>query len=214
MLNEFKLFKGLSADESEKLAAYFKQCHFGKKQHIEFSGPSRDYIYLVRSGRVKVSYLSPDGKEITVTILQPGDIYSMHSEASATVLELAEIWYIGLDDFKAIVMQNPGLAVNLIRILGVILKDTNDALLNLAFKEVNSRLARLLLKMARETGVATDQGVVFEPGLTHEEIANMISSTRQTVTSIMNRFEKAGIIDVQKKRITVKNMEQLAEIIG
>lgn len=214
MLNDFKLFKDLSAGESEKLAAYFKQCRYEKKQHIEFSGPSHDYIYLVRSGRVKVSYLSPEGKEITVTILQPGDIYSMHSEASTTVLEPAEIWYIGLEDFKKIVMQNPGLAVNLIRILGVILRDTNDALLNLAFKEVNSRLAKLLLKMARETGVTTDQGVVFEPGLTHQEIANMISSTRQTVTSIMNRFEKAGIIDVQKKRITVKNMKQLAEITG
>jgi CRP-like cAMP-binding protein len=212
--NEFKLFKGLSADEREKLAGYFKQCHFGKKQQIEFSGPDRDYIYMVRSGRVKVSYLSPEGKEITVTILQPGDIYSMHSEACATVLEPAEIWYIGLEDFKKIIIQNPVLTANLIRILGGILRDTNDALLNLAFKEVNSRLANLLLKMAREKGVTTEQGIVFEPGLTHEEIANIISSTRQTVTSILNRFEKAGIINVQKKKIIVKNMEQLAEIAG
>ena len=212
MLNDFKLFKNLSADESEKLACYFKKRHFGKKQSVEFSGPSQDYIYLVRTGRVKVSYLSPEGKEIIVTILQPGDIYSMHSEASTTVLEQAEIWYIGAEDFKKIVMQNPGLTVNLIRILGVILKNTNDALLNLAFKEVNSRLANLLLKMARDTGVTTDHGIVFELGLTHEEIANIISSTRQTVTSILNRFEKSGIIDVQKKRITVKDMEQLAEI--
>lgn len=214
MPNEFKLFKGLSADESEQLAVYFKKCHFGKKQHIEFSGPAQDYIYMVRSGRVKVSYLSPEGKEITVTILQPGDIYSMHSEASTTVLEPAEIWYIGLEDFKKIVMQNPVLTANLIRILGGILKDTNEALLNLAFKEVNSRLANLLLKMAREKGVTTEQGIVFEPGLTHEEIANIISSTRQTVTSILNRFEKAGIINVQKKKIIVKNVEQLVEIAG
>ncbi|MHB9095356.1 MAG: Crp/Fnr family transcriptional regulator [Eubacteriales bacterium] len=212
MLSDFKLFRNLSPDESEKLSAYFKQCHFGKKEQVEFSGQSQDYIYLVRSGRVKVSYLSPEGKEVIVTILQPGDIYSMHSEANTTVMEPAEIWYIGLENFKKIVMQNPGLTVNLIRILGIILKNTNDALLNLAFKEVNSRLADLLLKIARETGVTSDRGVVFEMGLTHEEIANIISSTRQTVTSILNRFEKAGIIDVQKKRITVKNMEQLAEM--
>lgn len=211
-MHDFKLFKNLSVDESEKLAASFKRCHFEKKQHVEFSGPSQDYIYLVRSGRVKVSYLSPEGKEIIVTILQPGDMYSMHSEASTTVLERAEIWYVGLEDFKNMVVQNPGLTVNLIRILGVILKNTNDALLNLAFKEVNSRLANLLLKMARETGATTDKGVVFEPGLSHEEIANIISSTRQTVSTILNRFEKAGIISMQKKRITVINMEQLAAI--
>lgn len=215
MLNEFKLFKNLSADECEKMAAYFKPCHFGKKQHVELSGPSRDYIYLVRSGRIKVSYLSPEGKEIIVTILQAGDIYSMHSEACTTAMEPAEIWYIGAEDFKEIIMQHPGLTMNLVRILGVILKNTNDALLNLAFKEVNSRLANLLLKMARETretGVITERGVILELGLTHEEIANIISSTRQTVTSILNRFEKAGIIEVRKKKIIVKNLEQLIEI--
>jgi CRP-like cAMP-binding protein len=136
----------------------------------------------------------------------------MHSEASTTVLEPAEIWYIEVNDFKEIVLQNPDLALNLIRILGRILKNTNDALLNLAFKEVNSRLATLLLKMAREKGTATGDGIAFKLDLTHEELAYLISSTRQTVTTILNRFEKNGIISMQKKKIIVKSMEKLQEL--
>lgn len=211
MLNEFKLFKGLSAEDNQKFVAYFKKNLFNKKQHIEFPGSGQDYIYMVRSGRVKVSYLSPEGKEIIVTILHPGDVYSLHSEANTTVLEPAEIWYIGSDDFKTMVMQNPRLTLNLIKILGAILKNTNDALLNLAFKEVNSRLASLLLKMAREKGTRTHEGIALELGLTHEEIANLISSTRQTVTTILNCFEKSGLIKIYKKKIIITNLEGLAE---
>ncbi|MBU1706062.1 MAG: Crp/Fnr family transcriptional regulator [Pseudomonadota bacterium] len=212
MLNEFKIFKDLSAEDKQRLIPCFKRRHFAKKQNIIFPGSSHDYIYMVRSGRAKVSYLSPEGKEITVTILHPGDIYSMHSEATATMLEPAEIWYIKTDDFKKVVLQSPGLMANLIKILGAILKNTNDALLNLAFKEVNSRLATLLLKIAREKGVETDAGVVFEFGLTHEEIANLICSTRQTVTTILNRFEKSGLIEIRKKRVIVKDIEELVEL--
>ncbi|MFZ5640821.1 MAG: Crp/Fnr family transcriptional regulator, partial [Bacillota bacterium] len=141
MLEEFKLFKDMPAEDCQKILPYFNKKIFSRKKHIEFTESSRDYIYLVRSGRVKVSYLSPEGKEITVTILHPGDIYSLHSEAAVIVLEPAEILYIETGDFKKILLRYPELAINLIKILGAILKNTNDALLNLAFKEVNSRLA-------------------------------------------------------------------------
>lgn len=212
MLSEFRLFKNIPVEESRNLLPYFRKSFFSKKKHIEFTGTSRDYIYFVKTGRVKVSYLSPEGKEITVTILHPGDVYSLHSEATITVIEPAEIWYIGTDNFKKILLEHPDLAINLFKILGAILKNTNDALLNLAFKEVNSRLATLLLKMAREKGVSTAAGISFVLGLTHEDIANLISSTRQTVTTVLNRFEKSGIIEVNKKKIIVKNMEKLTEL--
>lgn len=212
MLNEFSLFKNMPVEESQKLIPYFTKSFFSKKKQLEFAGTSQDCIYFVKSGRVKVSYLSPEGREITVTILHPGDLYSMHSEATITVIEPAEIWHIATNDFKKILLEYPDLAINLFKILGAILKNTNDALLNLAFKEVNSRLANLLLKMARENGVNTDTGITFKMDLTHEDIANLISSSRQTVTTVLNRFEKAGIIQINKKQITVKNMEKLSEL--
>lgn len=209
MCKGYKLLEGLSEPNKEKVLALFKCACFTKKGRISFGDSSQDFIYLVKSGRVKVSYLSPEGKEIIVTILYPGDIYSLHSEANATVLEPTEILFISSEDFTRLLMQNPELAPNLVRILGIILKNTNDALLNLAFKEVNSRVAALLLKTAREKGKNTTEGIMFELGLTHEEIAGIISSTRQTVTTILNRFESAGVIKIQRKKYIIKNMEML-----
>lgn len=212
MPSEFKLFKNLSEQDIKELSSCFKRIYFDRKQYVKFSGLSGDYIYLVRSGSVKISYLSPEGKEITVTILQPGDVYSMHSEADAIVLERAEIWYTSSDNFREMLIRNPAVAVNLVKILGNILRNTNEALLNLAFKEVNSRLAGMLLKMAREHGVTTDQGVVFDLNLTHQEIANLISSTRQTVTTTLRRFEKLGLIQINKKKMIIRNMERFTEL--
>lgn len=209
MDKEYKLFEGLSEPNKQKVLNLFKSALFARKERISFGDSTQDYIYLVKSGRVKISYLSPEGKEIIVTILYPGDIYSLHSEANATVLEPAEVLYISSRGFTRLIIENPDLTPNLVRILGIILKNTNDALLNLAFKEVNSRVASLLLKTAKEKGVTTGEGIEFELGLTHEEIAGIISSRRQTVTTILNRFESAGIISIQRKKYIVKNLEML-----
>ncbi|ATW26212.1 Crp/Fnr family transcriptional regulator [Candidatus Formimonas warabiya] len=212
MLREFKLFADLPPEAYKKILPFFKKRNFAKKQQVEFADSFRDYVFFMKSGRVKVSYFSPEGKEIIVTILHPGDMYSMHSEATLAVIEPAEIWYLGLKDFKKILLDNPELALVLIKILGAILKNTNEALLNLAFKEVNSRLAGWLLKMAKEQGLAHRDGTVIELNLTHEEIGYLIGSTRQTVTTILNRFERAGILSLQKKRIIVHRIEELEEL--
>ncbi len=209
MFKQFKIFQGMSESEITQILDCFSSSCFAKKEQISFENSYQDYIYLVKSGRVKISYLSPEGKEIIVTILDPGDMYSLHSEANATVLEPAEILYISSEGFRKILMKTPELSVSLFKILGIILKNTNDALLNLAFKEVNSRLASLLLKTAREKGVRTEKGIEFYLGLTHEEIAGIISSSRQTVTTILKRFEAIGIISVNKKNYVVKNIDKL-----
>lgn len=209
MLKECKLFKGMSDIEVEEILGLFTSARFARKEQITFDNSSEDYIYLVKSGRVKISYLSPEGKEIIVTILHPGDMYSLHSEANATVLEQAQVLYISSKGLRKILTDKPKMAAGLFKILGIILKNTNDALLNLAFKEVNSRLASLLLKTAREKGVLTEQGIEFHLGLTHEEIASIISSSRQTVTTILKRFVSSGIISVHKKKYIIRNMDML-----
>lgn len=209
MYREFKLFMGMSDSEIAEVMGFFNSALFRRKEQISFNDPCQDYIYLVKSGRVKISYLSPEGREIIVTILYPGDMYSLHSEANATVLDQTEILYINSDGLKNILIKKPEMTASLFKILGIILKNTNDALLNLAFKEVNSRLASLLLKTARDKGIPTREGIEFYLGLTHEEIAGIISSSRQTVTTILNRFESAGIISVHKKKYVVRNLDML-----
>lgn len=212
MLKQFKLFDSLNNVDCIKLIPLFNKAYFTRKQNIVLAEANQDYIYFVRSGRVKVSYFSPEGKEITVFILKAGDIYSLHSEAIITALDAVEILYISSKDFIQIIQQYPQISVALIKILGNLLKDTNDALLNLAFKEVNSRLVNLLLKMATEKGHISADGISFYLDLTHEQIANIISSTRQTVTTVLLRLQKADIICIDKKKLTVKNMDKLKEL--
>lgn len=212
MVSQFKIFAGLPEEEIEELTEMFKIAAFDKKRRVEFADFSNDYIYMVKTGQLKVSYASPDGKEIIVALLNPGDIYSMHSEAIGVALEPTELMYIEAEKFKDIIIGSPLIAVNMVRILGNILKDTNDVLLNVAFKEVNSRLAALIMKISRQHGIVTEEGLLVQIDLTHEEIANLINSTRQTVTTILNRFEKAGMIESRRKRILIKEVKKLEEL--
>lgn len=98
----------------------------------------------------------------------------MHSEASAVTLEPTELMYLESERIREIILDKPCIAVNLIHILGNVLKNTLE--------------------------------------LTHEEIASLISSTRQTLTTILNRLEKSGIIELGRKTIKIKDMERLKEL--
>ncbi len=145
-------------------------------------------------------------------ILGPGEMYSRHSEGTVTALEDTEIWQVSMADFRRMLIENPQLPLRLIRILGGILRETNNAIQNLVFRGVSSRLARFLLRQAAEWGKQGPNGIVIPLPLTHEDVANLIGSSRQTVTSTLRRFEQDGIILINRKYIIIKDYDRLEEL--
>lgn len=213
-LKDLPLFAGLPEEELRGFGAMFEEKTFRKRERLFASDRATDSIYFVKQGRVKISYFSEDGKEFTVTILRPGEVYSRHSEAAATALEETRVLVIRMEDFKKILQARPQIAVRLINVLGRILRMQNDVIQNLAFREVSSRLAHLLIGQCLAAGVLLKDGCTFKLGLTHEELATMLGSSRQTITSTLNRFEENKIIAVHKKQVTILNTERLRELAG
>ncbi|KKM09034.1 hypothetical protein SY88_21120 [Clostridiales bacterium PH28_bin88] len=212
VLAKFQLFDGLPEEELGRYGRYFSCRRFGRREQMTFPEESADAVFFVSRGRVKVSYFSEDGKEFTVTILGPGEMYSRHSEGTVTALEETEVWLISMADFRRILAENPLLPLRLIRILGGILRETNNAIQNLAFREVSSRLARFLMRQAAERGKEGPEGLVVPVELTHEDIANLIGSSRQTVTSTLRRFDQNGIISLNRRHVMIKDWERLQEL--
>lgn len=213
-LKSIRLFEGL---QNEQLAKFVDACitrTFAPRESIRFPGFIDDAIYFVISGRIKVSYFSENGQEFIVTILKKGDVFSRHSEAIATALEKTELLLVPTRHFKKILSENPVIAMRLIRELGKILRLLNDVIQDLAFREVSSRLARLLLREAESRGRFAEGNIVIELGLTHEEISNMVGSARQTVTAIFNRMAGRGIISQRRGRITILDREALKQLAG
>lgn len=210
-LGETYLFRDLDQGIIEFVKKKAVTKKLDRKEYISYS-EDMDVIFIVKKGKVKVSYLSEDGREMTIMVLDPGDIYSRHSEALVRAVTKTEIWQFAGRDFMDIINGDPLIARRLIRILGQILKQTNEVIKNLAFQEVSVRLARFVLEQGQEYGIEKDNQIIIEMELTHEDIAAMTATSRQTVTSVLGRMEKGGMIFTGKKKIIITNKEKLEEM--
>ena len=211
-LEQFPLFDGLSPELLIRWESYFSERCFTKRQILEFPSNCTEPIYFIRSGRVKVSYLSEEGKEFTVACLSPGEVYSVHSLASATALENSVVVYLGMDKFRPMLGECPELALRLIRLLGNILKETNDVILDLAFRDVSVRLARVILREGQPgLNQRSKLQLPYFLDFTHEQFAALSGTTRQTVNEILKRWERQGIVAMKRGKLTVLNWEMLTD---
>lgn len=195
--------------------AYLDDCPrrmFRKKQIAFTPRQDQDSIYLVLSGRIRAYLSYPNGKEFTLTILEQGDVYNGHTRAFGLALEDSEIALIPVKKFKQMLLTNPMFTMSVIAVLGDALKHSIDIIENLAFLDVNERLYDYLIETAQERGVPIKDGVLVEFGLTHEEIATTIGSTRQAVSSFFNSLQKEGLLRVGKGRVTVHDLDRLTKL--
>ena len=209
-LEQFPLFHGLPSELLTRWESYFKERSFTKRQIIEFPSDCSEPIYFIRAGRVKVSYLSEDGKEFTVACLSLGEVYSVHSLAFATALENSVVVYLGMEKFRPMLGECPELGLRLIRLLGNILKETNDVILDLAFREVSVRLAHVILREG-QPGVnqQSKSPLPYFLDFTHEQFAALSGTTRQTVNEILKRWERQGIVAMKRGKLSILNWEML-----
>ncbi|MEW6663530.1 MAG: Crp/Fnr family transcriptional regulator [Bacillota bacterium] len=212
ILTGFHLFRGIASTALQPYLPFFTRQRFSRRESISFEPGTSDAVFFVRYGRVKISYFSEDGKEFTVMILGPGEMYSRHSQAFVTALEETEVWIISMENFLQILQLDSQLPLRTIRILGRILHETNTAIQNLAFREVTARLALFILRQAGTHGKKVAKGLMVPLELTHEDMANLIGSRRQTITSTLNRFHQQGLITLSRGHLIVHDVERLQDL--
>ncbi len=179
-------------------------------------GDSSDSIYLVEKGRVKLVYLDESGKKLTLSILDPGEIFgemclvgeeTRRHQASA--IEDAVVRRIRRKEFARIMEEEPLYLQLLLEHFARRVREFEEALEDFAFKDIQARLSRRLLKLSDEYGVKTKDGILISFQLTHKELADMIGSARENTTLALNRFAREGILDKSRYRIIIKNEDEL-----
>jgi CRP/FNR family cyclic AMP-dependent transcriptional regulator len=175
-------------------------------------------VYIVEEGRVKIAYLDESGKKLTLVILDPGEIFGemclvgeTQRRHLATAIEDAVIRRVGREDFAEALQQDPLYFQLLLEHFAKRMREFEETLEDLAFRDIQARLSRQLLKLSDEYGVETDEGILIAFQLTHKELADMIGSARENTTLALNRFAREGILDKSRYRIVIKNEEGLRE---
>lgn len=177
-------------------------------------------LHIITSGLVKLVLASPEGREVTVGVLDAGDFFGELAlldggsrSASAVALEATETLTLDREPFVAILGRHPQVATGLLAVLGERLRRTDELIQDILFLDLPGRLAKQLLALAEERGVPTAAGVRIELRLSQSDLAAMIGATRESVNRCLNAYADRGILDLDRDTITLRAPEALRDRI-
>jgi CRP/FNR family transcriptional regulator/CRP/FNR family cyclic AMP-dependent transcriptional regulator len=207
-LRAIPMFADLTAEDLETFAEMVQFRTFPKGAFVVNQNEVGQSMYLLVSGRVKVSLASPDGKELALNYLEApahfGEMALVDAEPrSADVIAVTDIELISLDakDLSAAIQLNPKLALSLIATLSRRLRHTNARLEEMAFHDATHRVMRVLLNVA--TASYESRGVPVIQGLTHYDIATLAGTSRETASRIISNLAKEGVLATKGRKIVV-----------
>ncbi len=213
----FKLLDTLSPNEREDISHKSVMKQPDKKELIHFSDDAANKIYFVKAGKVKISKYSEGGQEIILAILGPGEIFGElaitgHSSGDevAEIMEDAVICEINTNDIYKMLETNPQFNLQITKLIGFKLKKIQNRFESLCFRSAPDRIKEFIKELAAEHGEKTGKEgeIAVKLNLTHEDIAKLTATTRQTVTSVFNELEKQGVIEYSRKQILIKNISR------
>ena len=218
LLKEVPLFSGLSDSDLTTLAEIVSRKQYTKSETLFHQGdPGLEFLVLT-SGSVKVELMNADGKELTLTILTPyqflGELALLDDvprSATVVALESSEFLSINRKEFARLLERYPSMAVPMLRALTRRIRVLTDDIASMAFLDSYARVTRKILSLAEEMGEPQADGSIFiNQSLTHQQLANLVGTTRETVTKILNQMKDNNLISIRRHRITVHDSEELA----
>jgi CRP-like cAMP-binding protein len=218
-LENFNLRKILTMDERRRVAGTAVMQHVPKKEVLYFPSEPSECIYILKEGKVKISRFTPEGKEIILNIINPGELFGelaitgqQEREEMAVVLKDAVVCLISLEDMKELMASIPNLNTEILKQLGTRVKKVQNRLEAMICKNTEERIRALIREIAQEHGrriVGDDNQVEVKLGLTHADIAKLTATCRQSVSSLLRELEKQGLIKYDRSRIYIKDISAL-----
>jgi CRP-like cAMP-binding protein len=182
---------------------------------FEQGDPAREFFALLH-GRLKVVQTTPDGQQIVVRHVSPGDVFGIAramrrpdfpATAIAVVDSLALAW--PSSHWEAFIERSPMLAMNVLQTVGQRLQDAHARIRELSTEEVERRVAHALLRLVQQAGKKTDEGILIDFPVTRQDIAEMTGTTLHTVSRVMTAWEAKGLVASARRKVVVKDAHRL-----
>jgi CRP/FNR family cyclic AMP-dependent transcriptional regulator len=211
-LRTIPLFAHVNDESLASMGDLLIERRIPKHQTIVEEGLAGDYMYVIREGEVKVTKLSGDGREKILELMGPGDFFGEMSlldgaTRSASVKSLTETRILALsrNDFLKELRRNPDLAMAVIQELTRRVRQMDEQASSLSFQRVKERTQGLLVRLAKDSECA--DGRRMTPALTHQQIADMVGTSRETVTRVVKRLKDQGWLDQHGKQYLIPAQE-------
>lgn len=207
LLINIPLFHELKAVEREALSRSMLTRRFPKNTIVILDGDDSDSLYIILSGKVKVFLTDEAGKEVTLNYQMEGEYFGEMAllddqprSASVMTVEASEFAVLPKAHFTKCISEHPEIAMGIIQHLTGRMRVLTDKVKNLALLDVYGRVKQALLELSEDK----DGQCVVTERLTQQELANMVGASREMVTRILKDLSKGGYIEIENKRITIK----------
>ncbi len=214
LLRRVPLFEVLKDDDLEAIARVTITRSYDKDQVIILAEEEGDALFIIADGQVKVSIVSEDGREVILSLLGEGAVFGELSlldgkprSANVVATRNTKLYMVRRADFLQLIYTVPQIAVGLLAELAARLRKTDRKIEGLALLDVTSRISETLLQLADEQGSETTFGVSLEERPTHQQLASMSGTTRETVSRVLKRLEGQGYISSEGRSITILREE-------
>lgn len=218
-LENFNLFEGLDKENMMALNKIAVDREIAKSEPIYFAHDPSNSIFMLKKGRVKLTRNSPDGKEMILALINPGEIFgelAIYSDEQRTdyayTLEKSMICAISRDDFKEFLDKNPELNVKISKLIGFRLRKYTKHIEDLVFKDATQRVVSFLINLAEDQGKKIGEEIFVKPFLTHQDIAELTACSRQTVNAILTDLREKGFINFDRKKLIVSKENELKKL--
>ena len=220
-LKHIRLFDGISPSEMQEMEKITRMEEVKKRQPFYLPGDPSSNVYLLKRGRVKLANTAASGKEVTFDILEPGEVFGelevlegLPRETAAEALDDAMICVIRREDFDRYLTMHPNITVKLTKLIGLRLRRIQSRIEDLVFRDVPARLAHLLLELGKGDGAQEPRGIRIKAKLTHQEMANLIGCSRETVSATLGQFRDEGLLQLDGRTMTILDSKGLSRLLG
>lgn len=215
------IFKNFDCDEANELFTLVEHKNYKKGDLLFQAGETAETLFIINEGRLKLYKYTKDGKEQILHILKEGDFWGelqllneSNFDCYAKVLEDCNICTIKKADFQNLMLKNPEMSLKVLQTVGKRLEDVERMAMMLADNDSDAKLAYLLVKLADEYGIISNDRISISLPLTREEMANYTGLTKETISRKLKSFSEQHLIEVNgHKKIEVLDYDYLVSLI-
>ncbi|GAB4368948.1 MAG: Crp/Fnr family transcriptional regulator [Calditrichia bacterium] len=221
VLKNIPLFSELSDKDLKKISQVASKQHYHKDNLILIEEEVGSTMFVILSGRVKISRISDDGREVILSILSDGDFFGEMSlldghtrSANVTAIENSELLVIRREEFLQMLQDYPQIAINLLKELAQRIRKSDEQIKSLSLQDATGRVASTLLRIAEDSGVFRKGQVEIMELPLQQDLANMAGTSRETISRVIKSLCMQGYLKKESGRIIILDYEKFKSIFS
>ena len=219
VLRRSRLFARLGDSEIDAILAHASVAHHGEGDQVFAKGDPGNSMMAVLKGRVMISAPSPDGRQVVLTVMREGEVFGEialldgnERTADATAMSDCELLVVPRRSLLALLERRPDLCIDLLIVLCERLRRTNEQVEDLAFLDLEARIAKALIRLAEENGASQLPSAPVGVKMSQRALGELVGGSRESVNKHLQDWKRSGIIAIEKGAIVIRDLPALTAL--